>query len=418
MKTTRRTFIQTMAAGGLAAGAVREGRGAEPFTRDVLALTRERRPDGPEALREPTGLTIHRIETFNRGGNLSFVKITADSGLEGIGQISTFDADISTEVLHRKIARYALGKDPADLDIIVDAAIEDNYKFPWSYVCRALSGVDTAVWDLLGKHYGKSVCELLGGRPRPFPVYGSSMSRTIAPADEAARLAKLRDELGYRAFKIRVGSVNGHDVDQWPGRTEEIIPTVRKGVGDDVALLADGNSCYTPPRAIEAGRLMEENHYIHFEEPCPYWELEWTARVAEALDMPVAGGEQDNDLAQWRRMIGMRAVDIVQPDILYIGGVARTLRVAKKAAEHGMVCVPHSANLAMVTLFSLHVMGAISNAGPHVEFSIEDTPWAENLFEPGFEVRDGKVQIPEGPGWGVRLNPEWLERAERRESAD
>ena len=298
----------------------------------------------------------------------------------------------------------------------MDDCIEANYKWPWSYVCRALSGLDTAIWDLLGKRAGKSVCELLGGKLRPFPVYGSSMSRSITPADEGDRLQGLRDQCGYRAFKIRVGSVNGHDRDERPGRTEELIPTVRKAVGDDIALLVDGNSCYTPPRAIQVGRLLEEHRYAQFEEPCPYWELEWTAEVAKALQVPVSGGEQDNDLAQWRRMINMLAVDIVQPDILYLGGVVRTLRVAAMAFEKNMPCVPHSANLALVTLLSLHVMGAIPNAGDYVEFSIEDNSWASDYFEPGFRVVDGKVAIPAEPGWGVRIRPDWLANTTRQVS--
>jgi L-alanine-DL-glutamate epimerase-like enolase superfamily enzyme len=276
--------------------------------------------------------------------------------------------------------------------------------------------VDTAIWDLLGKRQQKGVCELLGARPRPIAVYGSSMRRDIKPADEAQRLVKLRDEKGFTAFKARVGKVTGHDEDQWPGRTDELIPTLRKAVGDKVRLQVDANSCYTPRKAIEVGRRLEEHGYYFFEEPCPYWELEWTAEVAAALTMIVAGGEQDNDLAQWRRMIRMKAVDIVQPDICYVGGLTRALRVARMAAEAGLHCVPHSANLSLVTVFTLHLMAAIPNAGDHVEFSIEPTSWTRDLYTPTLEVQDGKVPIPAGPGWGVTLNPAWLAKATRQVS--
>ena len=101
-----------------------------------------------------------------------------------------------------------------------DAVIKATYKFPGTYVCRALAGVDTAIWDLLGKVAGKSVCELLGGKPCPFPVYGSSMRRDT-PADEmAATLVRLRDERGFHGFKVKIGKRLGYDVDEWPGRTE------------------------------------------------------------------------------------------------------------------------------------------------------------------------------------------------------
>jgi L-alanine-DL-glutamate epimerase-like enolase superfamily enzyme len=426
MNNNRRGFLKAMAVSGLASG----GLVTRLSATDAEETPRAAGPDAPagaaeswqqldarlKALQAKTGLKIRSIETFTRGTDLSVVRIRTDDGREGYGQISTFDADISATILHRKIAGHTLGRDPAEFETISDQAIEANYKYPWSFVCRALSGVDTAIWDLLGKLNGKSVCELLGGTPRPIPVYGSSMSRTIKPADEAQRLAQLRDAKGFGAFKVRVGSVCGHDRDQWPGRTEELIPAVRKGVGDEVRLLADGNSCYTPPRAIEVGRLMEAHNYCHFEEPCPYWELEWTAEVAAALKMPVAGGEQDNDLAQWRRMIRMGAVDIVQPDLLYVGGLTRGLRVARMAARAKLRCVPHSANLALVTVFTLHMMGAIPNAGDHVEFTIEPNDSATELYRPALEVREGRVAVPAGPGWGVTINPDWLAKAQRQES--
>lgn len=359
-------------------------------------------------------MKIQSIETFTNGQQISIVRVRTDDGGEGFGQISPFNADISANVLHRQVAPYALGQDASDLDALADGILEDTYKFPGSYVCRALTGLDTALWDLRGKQAGKSVCELLGGTPRPFPVYGSSMRRDITPEDEAKRLVQLRDSHGYGAFKIRVGKKTGHDEDQWPGRTEALIPTVRQAVGDEVTILADGNSCYTPKRAIEVGRLLEEHNFGHFEEPCPYWELAWTAQVAAALDIPVAGGEQDYDLQQWRRLIEMQAVDITQPDICYVGGLTRALRVAKMAEEAGLPCVPHSANLSMVTVFTLHMMGAIPNAGPHVEFSIEPNSWVVDLYMPALEVVDGKVMIPNSPGWGVTINDAWLAKAEHQ----
>ena len=362
------------------------------------------------------GLTITQVESWTQG-SYGIVRITTNDGREGYGQLSSFEPDITATVLHRQVARQVLGSDPAQIDTLVDRVIDANMKFPWSYVCRALSGVDTALWDLYGKIKGKPVCVLLGGQTDPFPVYGSSMRRDISPEDEAARLVRLRDERGYKAFKVRLGVPTGHDRDATPGRTEKLIPAVRKAVGDGIQLLADGNSCYTPPRAIEVGRRMEDNRYYWFEEPCPYWELEWTAEVAAALKMNVAGGEQDNDLAQWRRMIRLNAVDILQPDLCYIGGFTRAWRVAKLGQNAGKLVVPHSSHLSLVTLFSLHFMAAIANAGPFVEFTIEgDINEGETIYSPTLKVIDGKVKIPEGPGWGVRINPAWLEKAAYQKS--
>jgi L-alanine-DL-glutamate epimerase-like enolase superfamily enzyme len=275
------------------------------------------------------------------------------------------------------------------------------------------------LWDLRGKVEGKSVCSLLGGTPRPLSVYASSMRRDITPAAEAERLARLRDEHGFTAFKIRVGKECGHDEDEWPGRTEAVVAAVREAIGGDAALLVDANSCYTPKRAIEVGRMLEGYGVCHFEEPCPYWELDWTAEVTRALDLDVTGGEQDCWLPTWRRMIDLRAVDVVQPDVCYLGGLTRTLEVARMAQQAGLPCTPHSANLSLVTVFTLHLMGAIENAGPYVELSIEPTeyyPWQEGLYAPWLVVRDGKVEIPDAPGWGVEIDAGWLAAAEHRVS--
>jgi len=357
-------------------------------------------------------MRIKSIETFATR-QVCVVRVRTESGGEGYGQTAPSNADITAIVLHRQIAPHALRADALDLDSLSNRCIDHNHKFPWSYVCRALAGVDTALWDLRGKLEGKSVCELLGAQPHPIEAYGSSMRRDIKPEDEAERLKRLLDTTGFRAFKIRVGSRCGHDKDQWPGRTEALVPAVRKAIGPQTRLFVDGNSCYTPKRAIEVGRMLEANGVTHFEEPCPYWELEWTREVAAALDCPVAGGEQDNDLAQWRRMIAMRAVDIVQPDVCYVGGLTRALRVAAIAAQAGLPCTPHSANRSMCTVFTLHILAAIPNAGPFMEFSIEPSNWTNDLFTPVLEARDGKVAIPaEGPGWGVTFSESWLEKAE------
>ena len=361
-------------------------------------------------------LDIYSIETFCNNF-VGLVRVRTKDGSEGWGQVSPYNADITALVVHRQIAPYALGKDALDIESLVLEIPEREHKFPGSYLRRALAGLDTALWDLRGKLEKKSVCEMIGGTTRALRVYASSMKRDITPQVEAERFVRLRDELGYDAFKFRVGKECGHDEDEWPGRTEEIIPAVRKALGEDVALLVDGNSAYTPERAIAVGRLLEDYGICHFEEPCPYWELEWTKLVTDTLKLDVTGGEQDCDLSIWKRMIEIRAVDVVQPDLCYLGGLTRTLKVAEMACQAGLKCTPHSANLSMVTVFTLHLMGAIENAGPYVEFSIEGAdyyPWQYDIFEPALVAVDGKVQIPDAPGWGVEINPVFLEKTKHQ----
>jgi L-alanine-DL-glutamate epimerase-like enolase superfamily enzyme len=414
----RRAFIGALGAMPLAGGALVDARAQSARGID-RTYRHQGRVDDRRMPMLDRGMRIQSIETYTRGA-IGLVRVRTADGREGWGQVAPYETAVTVDILHRLVAPHALGKDPADLEDIIDRAVEANYKFPWSFVCRAACGVDTAVWDLAGRVKGRSVASMLGATRRDLPVYGSSMRRDISPADEATRLARLRDSHGYRAFKIRVGREVGRDGDAAPGRTEAIIPAVRQAVGSDVELFADANSCYTPPKAIEVGRRLEDAGYTMYEEPCPFWEVEWTAEVAAALGMPVSGGEQDNDLAQWRRMIAMNAVDITQPDICYVGGFTRGLRVARMAANAGKPVVPHSANISLVEVFSVHLMAASPNAGSFLEHTIEEDAGINRLaaamYEPQLVVREGRVRVPDEPGWGVRILPAWLEQAERRVS--
>ena len=362
-------------------------------------------------------MKIASLETFT-DQFVCFVRLTTDSGAVGWGQTSTYNADITASIFHRQVAPWALGADAFPIETLIERIEEREHKFPGSYRCRALAGLDTALWDLRGKLEDKPVVELLGGRPRRLRVYASSMRRDIRPADEARRLVRLRDASGFDAFKWRVAAECGHDVDEWPGRTEAIVPEVARALGPAVAKLVDANSGFSPQRAIEVGRLLEAEDISHYEEPCPYWKLAETKLVSDALTIDVSGGEQDWDLATWERMITMRAVDIVQPDVMYMGGLARTLQVVRMAAAAGLPCTPHSANLSLVTLCTMHLLGAIPNPGKYLELSIEGAdyyPWQQGLFRNDpYAVVDGHVTIPSAPGWGVEISPAWIEKAAYR----
>jgi L-alanine-DL-glutamate epimerase-like enolase superfamily enzyme len=359
-------------------------------------------------------MKISKLETYCNEF-VGFVRITTDTGDQGWGQVSTYNADITCEIFHRQVARHALGTDALDFADTLLLINEREHKYPGSYLRRATAGLDTALWDLRGQLEGKPVVSLLGGKPGKLRAYASSMKRDITPEDEAKRFVKLRDEKGFDAFKWRIGSECGRGKDEWPGRTEAIVPTVSRALGDAIAKLVDANSCYCPKRAIEVGRLLEAEGISHYEEPCPYWEFEQTKEVADALSIDVTGGEQDCEFTAWKTMIAMRAVDIVQPDIMYLGGITRTLQVVEMARQASLPVTPHSANLSLVTMCTMHLLGAIPNAGKYLELSIEGEdyyPWQQELFlgDP-YAVEDGKVTIPDAPGWGIEVNPAWLERA-------
>jgi L-alanine-DL-glutamate epimerase-like enolase superfamily enzyme len=316
-------------------------------------------------------MLISSIETFATP-YVSLVRVRTDEGDEGWGQVSPYHADLTAEVVHRQVACHVLGMDAGDTDAVTQTVLDREHKFQGTYLYRALCGVDTALWDIRGKRAGQSVHQLLGGNASEFPVYASSMKRNITPQQEAERMLALREQFGYHSFKFRIAAECGHDIDQWPG------------------------SGYTPKKAIEVGHMLQDYGVSHYEEPCPYWELDWTREVTAALDIDVTGGEQDNNMIVWKQMIDSRAVDVVQPDICYMGGITRTLKVADYARQAGLPCTLHSANLSLVTLFSIHFMAAIES--------------------PGFEIRDGNVLLSDKPGWGIEIDPEWIALADYRVS--
>ena len=332
--------------------------------------------------------------------------------------MSTYHADITAQIFHKQVAPWILNKSWEDFNDIENLVLEKEHKFPGSYLLRAIAGLDTSLWDLKGKMQNQPVTSLIGAKTGALKVYGSSMKRDISAIDEAERFKKLYQEKGIDAFKFRIGAECGRGLDEWEGRTQDIVQTINKSLDKAVKKLVDANSCYSSDQAIEIGKLLEDNNVSHFEEPCPYWKPEQTKIVTDALSIDVTGGEQDCDLRIWKDMVDRKIVNIFQPDVMYLGGLTRTLQVAKIIEDGGYICTPHAANLSLVTICTMHLLKAIPNAGPYLELSIEGEdyyPWQQKLFlDDPFEVKNGCVDITDKPGWGVEINPSWLEKSEYR----
>jgi L-alanine-DL-glutamate epimerase-like enolase superfamily enzyme len=207
----------------------------------------------------------------------------------------------------------------------------------------------------------------------------------------------------------------GMDRDAAPGRTEKIVPRVREVLGYGVEINADANGGFSAHRAVEVGRLLEAHGFHHFEEPCPYDEYANTKAVADALDIPVAGGEVESSPERLVDTVERRVVDIVQPDVGYLGGVTRVKRIAELAEARGMPCTPHCAYQSMHQVFVVHLAAAMPSMYQRQEWGIEPTherlKW---LYEPHLEMRGGAVEVPEGPGWGVEVSSEFLKAAGSR----
>jgi L-alanine-DL-glutamate epimerase-like enolase superfamily enzyme len=232
------------------------------------------------------------------------------------------------------------------------------------------------------------------------PFYVASGRRDSTPDEEVEHLKRLVAESGARALKFRVGGRMSRNADASPGRTEKLIPLVRKAFGDSIDIHADSNSSYDPPKAIEVGHLLEEIKAVYFEEPCPFDHLEATKEVADGLIIPVAGGEQEYSEWRFRWMIANRGVDIVQPDLHYYGGMVRSIRVARMAALAKMPTTVHiSGGFGFV--YMLHFASCVNEIGRYQEYKMGTEKYGA-WFDTPITVKEGKMSVPTGPGVGIK----------------
>ena len=224
-------------------------------------------------------------------------------------------------------------------------------------------------------------------------------------------MKRLVAETGAKAIKFRLGGRMSKNADSLPGRTEALIPMVRQAFGKEMTLYADSNSSYDAPKAIEIGRLMEEYDYAFYEEPCRYDHLEETKVVADALRIPVAGGEQESSDDRFRWIIANRALDIVQPDLHYYGGFIRIEETCRSRGWRGLLpgcsCTPHMSGSGLGYLDAAIFAACIPNPVPYTEFK-GDTDIPVSSPTSSLKCENGVVRIPTGPGFGVTIDPAFV----------
>jgi L-alanine-DL-glutamate epimerase-like enolase superfamily enzyme len=351
----------------------------------------------PEIIRTP--VLIDSIRLLRRRGEY-LVHVRSKDGAEGVSV--TNGRDYLHPILQRLVIPYFLGKDARDIEnhLFEVYRYQDNYKLQGLALWSPVAWVEFAILDMLGRIAGKSLGELLGGIVRrEVPFYVASGRRDTTPEHEVDYLLRLIDETGARAVKFRVGGRMSRNADALPGRTEQLIPLSRRRLGDQIAIHADANSSYDPPKAIAVGRMLEEIKAVYFEEPCPFDHLEDTRRVAEALTIPVALGEQEASEWQFRWQIHRRVMDIVQPDLHYYGGMIRSLRVARMAALAEMPTTVHiSGGFGFV--YMLHFASCTPHIGPYQEYK-QGIETYRNWFDPPLKTERGAITVPQGAGVGI-----------------
>lgn len=349
-----------------------------------------------------------------RNGRVFLVRARSAAGVEAVTVPNPAIMAKAYPVFLGWVAPVFLGKDARDLEALHGEVYRhaSNYKMQGQLFWVAVMAVEQALLELLGRTANRPMADFFGGsRRRDIPVYYASGNRGNTPQAEVEYLQKLVGGSGVRALKFRLGGRMSRNADSLPGRSEALIALARETFGPDMNLYADANSSYDAVEGIRIGRLLEEHGYGFFEEPCEFDDLWNTQRVADALTIPVAGGEQEYSLHRFHWMIAQRGVDIVQPDLHYGGGFIRATRVARMAAAAGMPVVPHMSGGGLGYLDVVQFASFTPNIGPFQEFK-GDATIPVQCATSSLRCENGQVRCPAGPGFGVEIDPAFIRRAE------
>ncbi len=412
MKINRKSFISAAGTGLLAIASYKTSEANKRrISTAILDKAAARRVLNVDDIKAP--VKIASIELF-RFGNEHFVKTTSTDGAIGFA-ITNNRVAYLYPLLEQTVIPYFIGADARNLEDLIDGIylFNSNYKLQGLALWCCVAWVEFSILDMLGKILDKPIGALLGGIiNKEIPVYCASGNRNTSPQEEADILKKLVDDNGVKAVKFKVGGRMSNNADSILGRTESLIPLVRKVLGDHITIHADSNGSYDAPKAIEIGKMLEDIDAHFFEEPCPFDHLEDTRKVADALNIPIAGGECESSHQRFRWMIENNAVQVVQPDLHYYGGFIRSQRVARMAAAAGSPITLHMGGSGVGFVEVLQFASCTPNAGKFQEFK-GNLKKLSQWYDPPLRLKDGAINIPEGPGMGINANPDFLQKARR-----
>jgi D-galactarolactone cycloisomerase len=341
------------------------------------------------------------------------VKVTTDEGIVGWGEAgSSGSAAIATVIAHR-YRPLVVGRDPFDVEVIW----EDLYALTRDegqkgVAIDAISGIDIALWDVIGKAVGKPVHKLLGGGARPRIVaYATGLyyydESPDAVAERVVEAEGYVDE-GYRAMKMKIGGLAPED-------DLAHVRAIREAIGPRIALMVDANHGYNAFTAMRMARYLADQDVLWFEEPVLPEDLDGYQQVKAASIVPIAGGECEYTRFGFKPLLSRRAVDVVQPDLGRAGGLSEGKKIAAIANAFQIQCIPHVWGTGLAQAAALHFMATLPVCPPvrnpqplwHLpllEFDRTPNP-LRGRITPDFNLEpDGTVVVPTGPGLGVEVD--------------
>ena len=362
-----------------------------------------------------------RLTTFDS----AILRIETDDGLVGWGEGKNAAGSAGTyaglvHLLNHEVAPRLIGRDPADITAIWEmlyngarheSAAKSGHAMPElsrrGLSVAAISAVDIALWDILGKSLGVPVGPVLGGRKADrLPAYASG---GWASADRIGeQLQSYIDAGGFRSVKMRVGAMDGA-----PLVSANRVRAAREALGPSVDIMVDAHGTYTVADAKRFVQLVGDCDLAWFEEPVIADDKPGIAEVRAAGNVPIATGESEATRFAFRDLAMLRAADIFQPDPAFCGGITEAMRIGALASAFNLRFAPHLWAGAPCFFSGLHICAA-SPASFVVEYSLGANPMIHDLVEDTISVKDGMIGIPDGPGLGFTINERFLEAHAQR----
>lgn len=354
------------------------------------------------------------------------VQVHTDDGIVGLGEAAAYGGFLeSTEsLITGELRRTILGQDPFRIEKLWQMmATRAHQRGRRGMLMQAISGIDIALWDIIGQATRTPLYRLLGGYRDTLQAYASAGfyaqdKNASALAEEVGGYA----ERGFGCVKIKVGRQPDallNPLQEMPAADyatvtfEEDVERViaaRKAIGPRVKLAIDANNAWTPSLALKFMRAVEDQDIYWLEEPVGTEDIEGSAMVALQVTTPVAGYETESALPGFRELIARRAVDIVQPDVIWSGGITETRKIAALAHAYGLPVIPHNFSSAVAAIANMHFIASIPN-GSWLEFDQNPNALRAELFEEPLTLDGtGSIRLPERPGLGVTLNQATIER--------
>jgi len=336
------------------------------------------------------------------------VLVKTDEGVTGIGGVGLGSEPLAALIEHH-LRPLVVGESPFDTELLWERMFRSTINVGRKgLVIEAISGVDIALWDIIGKATGQPVYNLLGGRTRKRIRAYCSAGHTMASVEQMAeRACRLRERYGFTGFKMWFGYGPRHGR-AGMRRNVECVRTLREALGADVDLMADAYMGWTVPYAIEMIRMLEEFELAWIEEPVIPEHVEGYAQIRRSVQTPIAGGEHEFTKWGFLSLIEHGSVDYLQPDVNRVGGITEARKIWALAQAHHLPVVPHSHNFHNQHLIMSHLNSPLSEFFPN-DYRGGDTFFSE-LFIGEATVEDGYITLSDAPGLGVHLNEELVDR--------